>query len=66
MFISISPAYGRTYKSGREAALDWANGKDFILEPQGCYCSVRDFDPKTSVEIHDHKGHSIATIPGAK
>jgi hypothetical protein len=50
----VSPAYGRDYKSAEAAKADWKNGKDFKLQPQGCYCSIRDF-PNEQVEIRYSK-----------
>jgi hypothetical protein len=32
MRITVSPAYGRDYKSARAARADWAAGKDFTIE----------------------------------
>lgn len=40
----VSPAYGRDYKSGKEARADWNAGKDFRCEPQGCYINKREAD----------------------
>ncbi len=41
---TLTPAYGRDYKSRAEALEAWNSGKDFsINSPQGStYCSVRD------------------------
>jgi hypothetical protein len=54
--ITITPAYGRDYKSAPAAVSDWENGKAFILEtvngrPVGQYCSVRDFPVGTEVNL---------------
>jgi len=43
--ITVSPAYGRDYKSAKAAKADWDDGKDFIVcspFPSGQYCSCRD------------------------
>lgn len=40
---TLSPAYGRDYKSAASAIADYKAGKDFRLEPSGQYCSIRDF-----------------------
>ena len=31
-YITVTPAYGRDYKSGNAAKADWNSGKDFILQ----------------------------------
>lgn len=33
--ITVSPAYGRDYKSKAAALADWNDGKDFIIETFG-------------------------------
>jgi hypothetical protein len=43
-YQTLVPAYGRDYKSQKEVLADWNTGKDFRMEPQGCYCSKRDFE----------------------
>ena len=45
---TLTPAYGREYKSAKEAKADYFAGKDFILNDvsspyNGKYCSCRDF-----------------------
>ena len=35
MRITLTPAYGRDYKSAKEALADWSNGKDFIINAIG-------------------------------
>lgn len=53
--ISVSPAYGRSYKNAREALAAWHEGKDFILHSlfESGYCSIRSFEKAkgTLVEI---------------
>lgn len=42
--ITLSPAYGRDYKSKAALLADWEAGKDFVLHSiwEAGYCSVRD------------------------
>jgi hypothetical protein len=47
----VTPAYGRDYKSIESASKDWLDGKDFQLQPQGVYCSIRDTVPGTQIQI---------------
>ena len=48
MMTTLTPAYGRDYKSSKEAKQDYLSGLDFILNDvsspyNGKYCSCRDF-----------------------
>ena len=47
MILPIIPAYGRDYKSAKDAIADWEAGKDFIqMSPfiNGTYLSKRDLE----------------------
>jgi hypothetical protein len=33
----LVPAYGRDYKSMKDLTIDFNAGKDFMMQPQGCY-----------------------------
>lgn len=35
--MTLTPAYGRDYKSKKEIEADLKANKDFILQPDGCY-----------------------------
>ena len=39
--LVIMPAYGRQYKTSKEAVEAWKSGKDFKII-NGPYCSIRD------------------------
>ena len=39
--ITLTPAYGRDYRSAAAVMLDWNAEKDFVLQPAGSYCSIR-------------------------
>lgn len=34
-YVTVTPAYGRDYKSAKAARADWDAGKDFILQAFG-------------------------------
>ena len=34
-FITVTPAYGRDYKTAKAAKADWQAGKDFIIRSYG-------------------------------
>lgn len=45
--ITVTPAYGRDYRSAKAAKADWKAGKDFIINDiaspyDGKPCSIRD------------------------
>lgn len=35
MYLTVSPAYGRDYRSAAAAKLDWEGNKDFRIETYG-------------------------------
>jgi hypothetical protein len=59
MYQVVSGAYGRDYKSRAAALADWNAGKDFKCHPQGCYTSVRDWNPGDQIEIRYNKLMSV-------
>ena len=53
MHITLTPAYGRDYKSAKEVKADWKSGKDFIIADimhpyDGKPMSIRDAQPNDS------------------
>ena len=54
---TLTPAYGRDYKSKKEVLKDFLDGKDFIYNDpfRQCYCSIRDFKPGDVVNLRYHK-----------
>ena len=42
--VTLIPAYGRMYTSSESMYIDWLNGKDFSIWPNGPYCSIRDIE----------------------
>lgn len=67
--MTVSPAYGRDYKSAKDAADAWLAGKDFILESvspwMGKPCSIRNTEPgdKVSVRYAHKRKVTIVTTP---
>ena len=69
-YIVVSPAYGRDYKSAKEAKAAWLEGKDFVHESAmftggGTYVSVRDV-PNTTVEIRYKRMTQVCVVKGGK
>ncbi len=73
---TLTPAYGRDYKSGRDARADFENGKDFILHVYGAErngpCGVSDFAPGSRVTIRYKRQTAVvvhvvgSTVPAAR
>lgn len=58
--ITLTPAYGRDYKSGSDAREDFEAGLDFILNDisspyDGKPCSIRDFSDGTDIKLRYKK-----------
>jgi hypothetical protein len=58
----LIPAYGRDYKRVKDVEQDFRAGKDFILRPEGCYISIRDFAPGVTVEIRYARGTKVTLV----
>ena len=61
-FRVVTPAYGRDYKSAKEAHDAFLGGKDFTLQPDGVYCSIRDFEPNVIVTIRFNKRRTTTPV----
>lgn len=61
-YRSLTPAFGRDYKSGKDAEADFRAGKDFILQPEGQYCSIRDFAPGATANLRYKKQQSVKPV----
>jgi hypothetical protein len=66
-YLTVSPAYGRDYKSANAAKADWFAGKDFIMQSvsthrSGTYCSIRDFAEGTTINIRYNKMRRVVPV----
>lgn len=61
---TLTPAFGRDYRSKVEAEADFRAGKDFVLHSTrgSGYCSCRDFEAGASVQIRNRKGNLVAVV----
>ena len=64
---TLTPAYGRDYKSAAEALKAYKDGKDFVLNDvtsrwNGAYCSVRDNLPGP-IFLRYNKLQDIIEVP---
>ena len=58
----LTPAYGRLPKKAKDAKRDFIAGKDWVMQPDGRYCSIRDFPPGTLVELRYAVNNSRCTV----
>ena len=61
-YTTLTPAYGRDYKSGKAAKEDFPNRKDFILQPNGQYIGIGDFASGITVNIRYKQMRQVTTI----
>lgn len=54
--MTVTPAYGRDYKSGKAAKEDWEAGKDFIIN------DMRDPYDGKPINLEDAKKSGIKSI----
>ena len=54
---TLTPAYGRDYKSFSSCFKDFRDGKDFKINYLGqeTYCSIRDFTSNMMIKFRYHK-----------
>lgn len=50
-YRTLTPAYGRDYKSQKEIESDFNANKDFILNPDGIYINKEQIKPGTKVQL---------------
>ena len=65
--ITLTPAYGRDYRSKREAVEAFKSGADFILNSftsqfDGKPCSIRDFSPGDAVKVRYNNLTRVAVV----
>ena len=62
---SLSPAYGRDYKSGKDAKADFLAGKDFILNHcsgRSLPCSITDFVVGASAQLRFKRLSGVCVV----
>jgi len=64
---TLTPAYGRDYKSQAEVEADFRAGKDFILNDfmsqwDGKPCSIRDFPAGTQITLRYKKKSNVIIV----
>ena len=64
---TLTPAYGRDYKSKAEAEADFRAGKDFIYNQYGDRydgkpCSIRDFEEGSQHQIRYQKNTKVFIV----
>jgi hypothetical protein len=61
-YATLTPAYGRDYKSAKELKEDFEANKDFILQPSGQYINKEQIAPGITVNIRYKKNMSVCPI----
>lgn len=64
-FSELLPAFGRDYKSAKDAKADFLAGKDWQLASVfagGRYCSVRDFSAGTTVLLRYARHTKVCAV----
>jgi hypothetical protein len=69
--MTVTPAYGRDYKSAKDAKADWEAGKDFVYQDissqwHGKNCSIRDFKRTDKLQLRYKKMTQIVIVNGSK
>jgi hypothetical protein len=64
--LTLTPAYGRDYKSAKAAKADYADGKDFVLQQfghpyDGRYVNRNDLDGQTVI-LRFKQLRSVTTV----
>jgi hypothetical protein len=67
---TLTPAYGKNYKTDLEAQAAFLSGTDFKWNHPtgGTYCSIRDFHPGDQAKIRYNNNKSVThvTVPNEK
>lgn len=65
-YLTVTPAYGRDYKSKQAAIADWEANKDFINQGMsgGTYVNKQDVPPGTTVNIRYKRMTQVAGVKG--
>lgn len=50
-YLTVTPAYGKDYRSSKAARDDWNNDSDFIAQPEGRYINKAQAD-KLGLVVH--------------
>jgi hypothetical protein len=71
MIVTLTPAYGRDYKSKAAVLEDWFGGKDFqiatMMHPDcGRYTSCRDWPEEQELNIRYARLRKVLVTRGAK
>ena len=61
-YLSLLPAYGRDYRSAKDAKESFLSGKDWIDSASGSYCSVSDFASGVTVNLRYKQLRSVAVV----
>ena len=61
-YATLTPAYGRDYKSKAAIEKDFNDNKDFQLQPEGCYINKEQIQPGTKLQLRYKKLTQVTTL----
>jgi hypothetical protein len=61
-FATLTPAYGRDYKSAEAAKDDFLANRDFYLQPQGQLINREQIAPSTTVHIRYNRLTKVTQV----
>lgn len=61
-YRSLTPAYGRDYKSMKAVKADFDAQKDFVLQPEGCYINKQQIAKGVTVNIRYKQLREVCPI----
>ena len=71
MFVTLTPAYGRDYKSAKAVKTDWVDEKDFVIADlfhpdSGRYINRQQTTSKDTFNVRYNKKQKVVVIKGGK
>jgi hypothetical protein len=64
--LTLTPAYGRDYKSAKAVEVDLLKDKDFTVQPQGCYVNLAQLEPGQTLNVRYQRMTKVAVFSTTK
>ena len=68
--VTLIPAYGRDFKTAKQAEANFGSGLDWVVASIhtyiGSYCSIRDFTNGVSIKLRFNKNRKCVVLPPAR
>lgn len=67
-YLTVTPAYGRDYKTAKAAKADWEAGKDFLIQDLRAsgYINKEQQEPDMTINIRYNGNTMVAVVRPAK